>query len=1044
MRVAVLLDQQERNVGKLKLAQTTAELCAICPSNRLTISDFNSGYRFLVDTGANISVLAKQAQTTKSASDFKLFAANGTVIETYGERTMTLNLGLRRSFTWTFVIADVKMSILGADFLEHFRLLVDIHGKKLVDKVTELTTPAALLKANNFPVVRTIDASLPSPVRLLLNKYESITRPASMKNPPKHQVQHHIITKGYPVSARARPLPPDKYRMAKKEFQDMMEMGICRPSSSPWASPLHMVKKKNGEWRPCGDYRALNNVTIPDRYPLPRLLDFSYVASGKNFFSKIDVKKAYHCITTAEPEKTAIITPFGLFEFPRMPFGLRNAGQTFQRFMDSIFRDLEYIFVFIDDILIASESETEHLKHLETVFTRLCDNGITINSDKCEFARQELDFLGYHITSQGMKPTMEKTQAISEYPKPKTVKELRRFLGMINFYRGSIPKAALHQAPLNVFLKNSKKNDSTPITWNPVADHAFELCKQDLRGVTTLAFPRSDAPIALMTDASLKCVGAVLQQKVKNIWKPIAFFSKTLSDAQIKYSTYDRELLGIYMAVKHFRRLIEGRVFTIFTDHKPLIHAFDKKPSVDDSPRRIRYLDYISQFSTDVQHISGIDNIVADALSRVVETISCPSVIDFAELRKYQDGDVELRQLMLNKSLKIVPVQVSNSNVKVFCDKSTGNARPYLPAQFRMPIFDSYHNLSHPGKNTTRKMISKNFIWTNMNKDINKWCESCLDCQRSKVHRHTVSPLGKFMPAARFSHVHIDIVGPLPTSQNKRYLITMIDRCTSWPEAFPVADITAETVARIFYEGWIVRFGCPEHITSDQGRQFESEIFRSLAKFLGVDKIRCTPYHPQANSKVERLHRTLKAALMARANTTHWTQDIPTVLFGLRSSFRQDTGYCAAELVYGTPLKLPADFFCYEPNVSYADFVQNLRSKIRQIASVPPRESSVRNIFVHPRLKDCSHVFVRCDRLRPSLTPPYEGPFLVVTRSDKVFTIKQGDKESNVSIDRLKPAFLLSKEKDSLTSESNSTPDKNPHFVTRSGRVSRPTVRFQL
>lgn len=994
----------------------------------------------MIDTGANISVISKpQSHIIAQSEPYTLYAANGTKIKTYGEKTLTLNLGLRRSFTWNFVIADVTQSIIGADFLEHFKLLVDIAGRKLIDGVTELTTPATLITSTQ-QTIRTIDVGIDIRITQILKKYEDITKPSSPSSTPKHKIKHHIITKGPPVSARARPLPPDKYHIAKEEFNKMMELGICRPSDSPWASPLHMVKKKNGEWRPCGDYRSLNSTTVPDKYPLPRLTDFTYILENKKIFSKIDIRKAYHCIPVEDVEKTAIITPFGLFEFPRMPFGLRNAAQTFQRFMDSLFRDLDFVFVYVDDCLIASENEITHIQQLDTVFRRLQENGITINLEKCDFLKNEMDFLGYHITSQGIRPTEEKYKAIVEFPKPKTIKELRRFLGMINFYRNNLPHAAQYQNILNEYLHMSKKNDNSPIPWTTDAEKAFEKCKENIMNAALTVHPSRTATLALMTDASATCVGAVLQQKKGRIWEPLGFFSRKLSDAQQKYSTFDRELLGIYMAVKHFQRLIEGREFTIFTDHRPLTYVFSQKSSPNDTPRRIRQLDFISQYSTNIQHISGRDNIVADALSRI-EQIDMPSPINYAELAKCQLSDQELIRLRDNKKLLFRNIKLPGSTKNISCDVSTGKNRPYLPEKFRRQVFDVIHGLSHPGKKTTRKMITQRYLWPSMNKDINNWCRSCIACQKSKVQRHTISPVGKFMPSQRFEHLHIDIVGPLPISQGKRYLITIIDRCTSWPEVFPVEDITAETVARTLYEGWISRFGCPVRITTDQGRQFESRIFESLSQFLGVHRIRTTPYHPQSNGMIERFHRTLKAALTTREANANWVKEIPSVLLGLRSCVRDDTGYSAAEMIYGTPITLPGEFF--EPshqNSTYEEFIKGIQRDITHMTSIPKRKKHSATIFIHPELNKCSHVFVRCDRLRKSLTPPYEGPFPVISRTDKAFIVKIGNKENAISIDRLKPAFTMNSETMHVPISEN-TQNNSSTYITRTGRAVKPVVR---
>jgi hypothetical protein len=273
-----------------------------------------------------------------------------------------------------------------------------------------------------------------------------------------------------------------------------------------------------------------------------------------------------------------------------------------------------------------------------------------------------MDFLGYHITSQGTQPTKEKFEAIAEFPKPRTVKELRRFLGMVNFYRSNLPNAAQYQTGLNEYLHDSRKNDNSPIVWTPEAEHAFVQCKQNVMDAITIAHPLQDAQLALFTDASASCVGAALQQKIGLKWQPLGFFSKGLSEAQKKYSTFDRELLGIYMAVRHFQRLIEGREFTIYTDHKPLTFAFTKKPSINDTPRRVRQLDYISQYSTEIQFVNGRDNVVADSLSRTIDEVCMPSPIDYAELAKSQENDVELAKLYNSRKLRMERVKIGGTS----------------------------------------------------------------------------------------------------------------------------------------------------------------------------------------------------------------------------------------------------------------------------------------------------------------------------------------------------------------------------------------------
>ena len=769
------------------------------------------------------------------------------------------------------------------------------------------------------------------------------------------------------------------------------------------------------------------------------------------------------------------------------------------------------------------------MEDLKQVFETLAANGLVIQRSKCVLGASSLEFLGYTVDDKGISPLPDRVVAIRATTPPTTVKELQRFLGMVGYYRRFIPKAALHLFHLFDALKGKPKT----LVWTPDCQTSFDAIKEALASAALLFHPRPGAQLALTTDASNLAVGGVLEQRGPQGWEPLAFYSSKLKPNERLWPPYDRELLGAFKGIRHFKQLIEGRAFTLYTDHQSLIPSLSKKTDPQ-TARQTYQLSCISEYTTDIRYVQGKANLVADALSRPNEepgddvasvnnissapeaptpptapegsiraspveiprisnnttsapvsqspkasgAASCPSSssiaapncsstnenhkrvsasksetavadlnciiasvgdmgIDWVEVARQQPLDPEFRQTRSNprSSLKFESIDIGQTNLIV--DKSNGPIRPYIPFAFRKRVFDLIHGLGHPGVARTRKTLCDKFVWPSIREDVSKWARECLECQRAKVTKHTVPPIGNFeVPARRFEHVNVDIV-TLPTSNGFKHLLTAVDPFTRWPVAVPMVDISAETVLDAFAHGWIQQFGVPSTITTDRGSQFSSTLFQQLVKTWNIKHLMTTPYHPEANGLVERFHRRLKEALIALGfdEPTQWFWKLPCVLLAIRTTIKPDIGASPADLVFGEGLAVPGEAL---PSVPASDetlqrqreaALADVRLEVARL--LPTQTSTHRTPQVHlpQQLASCTHIFVRRGGVQSTLASPYVGPFRVISRNENNFKFAvPGRPNETVSIARVKPAFC------SLDDAEENEPDDAPP----PGRPPRP------
>ncbi|GJZ11059.1 putative reverse transcriptase domain-containing protein [Tanacetum coccineum] len=458
--------------------------------------------------------------------------------------------------------------------------------------------------------------------------------------PPTRQVEFQIdlVPGAAPIARAPYRLAPSEMKELSEQLKELSDKGFIRPSSSPWGAPVLFVKKKDGSFRMCIDYRELNKLTVKNRYPLPRIDDLFDQLQGSSVYSKIDLRSGYHQLRVREEDipKTAFRTRYGHYEFQVMPFGLTNAPAVFMDLMNRVCKPYldKFVIVFIDDILIYSKNKKEHEEHLKIILELLKKEELYAKFSKCEFWIPKVQFLGHVIDSKGIHVDPAKIESIKDWTSPKSPTEIRQFLGLAGYYRRFIEGFSKIAKPMTKLTQKKVKFE-----WGDKQEAAFQLLKQKLCSAPILALPEGSEDFIAYCDASKKGLGAVLMQREK----VISYASRQLKIHEKNYTTHDLELGAVVFALKIWRHYLYGTKCTVFTDHKSLQHILDQKEL---NMRQRRWLELLSDYDCDIRYHPGKANVVADALSR-----------------KEREPPLRVRALVMTISLDL-PKQILNAQTE--------------------------------------------------------------------------------------------------------------------------------------------------------------------------------------------------------------------------------------------------------------------------------------------------------------------------------------------------------------------------------------------
>lgn len=897
----------------------------------------------LIDSGAQVSILRestlkmlpKDVQSNFRRSSIAVDGIGGH-IKCLGQLEANVRIGktITNEIFWIIPEGKGSVDLLGDTFLKPLEGIINCGTDELQlgNEVMTLQQKGAMTyikvavcEAGTTPIPiigEDLTGQQPEKLQQILQRYHK-----TWKEPKLGQckVLPFKIDTG---DAKPRASPPRAISLIKQELiektvKELFNSGAIIPSHSPWSSATVLVKKKNGESRMCIDYRPLNEVTKRDVFPLPRIDTLLSRMGNAKYFSTIDLYKGYHQLTIDEEsrEKTAFITNSGLYEYTVLPFGLANAPPFFQRVMQEVLKGLlwENVLVYLDDIIIFTSDWDRHLYMLEEVLKKLEKAGLYLNLKKSRFGMQNITYLGYIISNGTMYPDPSKLAPLQQCPTPTNVSELRSFLGLAGYFRKFIVDYATLTKALYTLLRKE-----TDWSWKEEHELIFNKIKTKLCSAPIVLYlPRWDCPFILDTDASTIAVAAVLQQEVENgDLKVIAYASRALTDGEKKWSTRELEAFAIVWGIYHFEQYLDGRKFTVRTDHESLKWLWSST-----GPARVarwalalQYFDFkiiyrCGKKQTHVDYFSR--NLpITDEEDKLTDLIAArPTVFQLFIDVDEADEEPEMKRMRLDNynseekndtyNLKEWPFPPPSEFQKAQEEEEAAGTIPsvlkikgklaestsgkiYVPGRLRRVVMYHFHYArtgQHAGVNRMYRSIVKRFWWPYLKTSLQEYVSECLTCLRSRVPKRTIGS-GLHLASEPMVLIAIDMISCNINGKQTR-LLTIIDYATRFPIAVECPQMDTTSVWRLIYNNWISYFGCPLYLLSDNGPPFSSTRFDEYLRNHGIEGLKSTVYYPQGNAVIEAFHQFLRRGIniQTRINPDAPIEDtLATLLYHYRAT----------------------------------------------------------------------------------------------------------------------------------------------------------------